>query len=335
MEQPAIETYNLSIGYSSKQNETLLNSNLELSLYPGEVTALLGINGAGKSTLLRTIAGFLPPLKGEIRIMGRNRISIPVKELSRSIGIVLTDKSTIGTLKVFDLVSLGRHPYTDFFGRLRTKDYQIIKEAMQRTGIEHKAESYVGELSDGERQKAMIAKALAQECPIILLDEPTAFLDVTSRIELMLLLRELATSENKSILLSTHDIELALTLSDQLWLLKKYEGVKCGTPEDLVLDNTIASYFAKESICFDILTGRLNYVPEGRLDVFIESEGARAFWLANAVKRCGLKPVESPSDTAIRIKWTAEDTLITLQFPNGKKQTISTVGELTRMIKHF
>ena len=331
---PAIETKNLAIGYNAKHRKmNCLNRQLNLKLYSGEVTSLLGSNGAGKSTLLRTIAGFQPAIEGDIVIKGRNRATIGQKELSQLIGVVLTEKSVAGTLKVSELVALGRHPYTGFFGRLRSHDHKIIRQAMQRTGIEHKADSYIAEISDGERQKVMIAKVLAQECPIILLDEPTAFLDITSRIELMILLRELAVAEKKSILLSTHDIELALTLSDQLWLLKKHDGIACGAPEDMVLDNTIGDYFGKENIGFDTLTGRLAYAANGEKKAYIESDGAKAYWLANAVKKLGYTLSETSDKFTLNIKWTSSDDYITVQFPDGKEGKAASVGELSQIVK--
>ena len=324
-----IETLRLAIGYK----DNLLNSGLDLHLYPGEVTSLLGVNGVGKSTLLRTLAGFQPPLDGKIHIAGRDHTTIKSKELARLVGVALTGKTMAGTLTVFDLVALGRHPYTGFFGRLQPHDRSIIEQAMQRTGIAHKAGSSVAELSDGERQKAVIAKALAQECPIILLDEPTAFLDVTSRIELMLLLRELAMNEEKSILLSTHDIELALTLSDRAWLLKKNEGITCGAPEDLVLNGSISAYFAKEDIRFDEANGRLSYIVKGNRSAYIECAGAQRYWLANAVKRCGYMVADTPGSASLHIVWKSLDTPIVLQSAGGEKQTFSTIEEMVETIK--
>ena len=331
MEQPAIETLSLSIGYKKKS----LNNNLQLKLYAGEVTSLLGNNGAGKSTLLRTLAGFLPPICGEILIQGKKRQMLSAKTLSRSIGVVLTGKTVDSSMSVFDLVSLGRYPYTDFFGRLKKEDLHIVKKAMEQTGIAHKANCSLNELSDGERQKTMIAKVLAQECPIILLDEPTAFLDVTSRIELMLLLRKLAIYEHKSILLSTHDIELALSLSDQIWLLRKRNGLDSGAPEDLVMNNTISSYFNRENIHFDILTGKLNYISDSDKRVYIESDGIKAFWLKNALKRMGFQQIDEITSSSLYVKWKENDTLITLQFPSKERRTISSIGELARVIKNF
>ena len=333
---PAIETTNLAIGYDgTRGKKNCLNGGLNLLLKHGEVTSLLGSNGAGKSTLLRTLAGFQPELGGSIAIEGRDRAAISQKELSRLTGVVLTERSMAGTLRVRELVTLGRHPYTGFFGMLKNRDHEIADHAMQQAGIAHKADSYIAEISDGERQKAMIAKVLAQECPIILLDEPTAFLDVTSRIELMILLRELAETGNKSILLSTHDIELALTLSDQLWLLKKHEGIICGVPEDLVLNNSIGTYFGKENISFDTHTGRLAYKTNGEKHASIESSNDKAYWLANAVKKLGYSLSDTPGGNTLVIKWIDSGSAITLRFPNGKEASATSIGQMVEMVKVF
>ena len=217
---PVIEAENLSIGYrdGSKARQELYDS-LTFSLYRGELTCLLGTNGAGKSTLLRTLGASQPALSGTLFLEGRSLYDYSATEISRRIGLVLTDRSLAGGLRVRELVALGRYPYTGFFGRLNRSDEKIVEYSLDRVGIKHKASDYFSELSDGERQKVMIAKALAQECPVVLLDEPTAFLDVPSRIEIISLLRELATAEKKTILFSTHDMEQALLLSDRLWLL--------------------------------------------------------------------------------------------------------------------
>ena len=201
MQEPVIEASRLSIGYLLKGGKRkVIHDDLNLRLQPGEVTCLLGLNGAGKSTLLRTLCGFQPPLSGEIRLMGKPLSSYSQSNFSLTVGVVLTEKTNAGGITVYELVSLGRHPYTGFFGQLKKTDREIIEQSLTAAGIAHKAQNYVSELSDGERQKAMIAKALAQQCPIILLDEPTAFLDVTSRIETMVLLHKLAVEQHKAIL---------------------------------------------------------------------------------------------------------------------------------------
>jgi iron complex transport system ATP-binding protein len=231
--QAVITATDLCIGYRTHKGEKKVHEHLSFGLYPGELTSLLGANGAGKSTLLRTLSASQPSLAGDLQLLGKPLQQYSEKERSRTIGVVLTDKTQAGGLTVYELVALGRQPHTGFFGRLHPKDHLIIKEALDAVGIAHKAESYTAELSDGERQKVMIAKALVQECPLIILDEPTAFLDVVSRIEIMTLLHQLAVEQNKAILLSTHDIEQALVLSDKLWLLSKETGLQCGVTEDL------------------------------------------------------------------------------------------------------
>ncbi len=256
MKDNNINIQNLSIGYFLKHGkQKLVKNNISQKLYKGEVTCLLGANGSGKSTLLRTLAGFQFPLGGEILYNDKPIDNYSDSERSLLIGLVLTDKIFAGGISVFDLVSLGRHPHTGFFGSLKKYDKKIIFDSMEKVGISHKADAYVSELSDGERQKAMIAKALAQECPIILLDEPTAFLDINSRIEMMHLLKELASKEQKSILLSTHDIETAIRLADRFWLMDKNLPFTSGTPEDLITNDILSQYFDK--IQFDKQTGSL------------------------------------------------------------------------------
>jgi len=249
---------NLSIGYFLKQGkQKLIKDNINQELYKGEVTCLLGANGSGKSTLLRTLAGFQPPLGGAVLYNNKSIKNYSDAERSLLIGLVLTDKIYAGGISVFDLVSLGRHPHTGFFGFLKKHDNLIVCDSMEKVGIARKANAYVSELSDGERQKAMIAKALAQECPIILLDEPTAFLDIGSRIEVMYLLKELAKKEQKSILLSTHDIETAIHLGDRFWLIDENLPFTSGIPEDLIVNDIFSCFFDKKHIRFNRQSGIL------------------------------------------------------------------------------
>jgi iron complex transport system ATP-binding protein len=173
------------------------------------------------------------------------------KELSKLVGIVYTDRTLAGALTVEELVSLGRQPYTGFFGRLDDDDHRVVADAIESVGMSHKTHDYVATLSDGERQKAMIARALAQETPIIILDEPTAFLDVASRIETMQLLRQLAQSQQKAILLSTHDVGLSLPLTDRLWLVTADSTVVEGTTEQLIGDGKLNNLFPNRNVAFD------------------------------------------------------------------------------------
>ena len=301
-----IEGKDLSIGYRTGQQEKIVHRQLNFELHAGERTCLLGANGAGKSTLLRTLSASQPALDGELRILDKPVKAYSEKERSRTIGVVLTDKTFAGGLSVYELVALGRQPHTGFFGRLTKEDKRIVQEAMKNVGIDHKAQSYTAELSDGERQKVMIAKALVQECPLILLDEPTAFLDVVSRIEIMHLLHRLATEQHKAILLSTHDIEQALVLADKLWLLTKGEGLQCGVTEDLILSHRMDSLFPHKDIRFDYEHGVYYPTVEGFQEISITCEDPTLLhWLMNALNRHGFQcsyiynKVESPHISAL------------------------------------
>lgn len=281
-----IKGTDLAIGYRGR-HVTVVREHLDFSLHAGELTCLLGANGVGKSTLLRTLSAAQSPLSGCLELMGRPLSGYSVRERSRLIGVVLTDKTQTGGLTVYELVALGRQPHTGFFGRLDRHDRDMIDYAMQAVGMAHKAKSYVAQLSDGERQKVMIAKALVQECPLILLDEPTAFLDIVSRMEIMTLLRRLAVEEHKAVLLSTHDVEQALTLSDRLWLLAGTYGIECGCTEDLILANRIDALFERQSrISFDLAHGGFVQKAGDRKYIYIDvPDGMLRRWTQNALNR--------------------------------------------------
>lgn len=321
-----VQTRNLSIGYALKGGQkSCVHDALNLNLYAGEVTCLLGLNGAGKSTLLRTLCGFQPPLDGEIDLLGKSLASYTQGEFARNVGVVLTEKTNVGGITVYELVSLGRHPYTGFFGQLKQRDKEIIEESMESVGIAHKARNYVSELSDGERQKAMIAKALAQQCPIILLDEPTAFLDVTSRIETMVLLHKLAVEQKKAILLSTHDLDLAIQLADCLWLQEKGRPMACGAPEDLILSGEFAQFFSKRGIAFDPKTGKLNTEAPSR-PIGVKGDSLLTYWVGNALARNGFKPSDFNEQT-INVRCESADDLW-MHFPSGEDKRVCSVAEM-------
>lgn len=284
---PVIAARQLAIGYShGKNGSTVVHRDLSFDLWAGELTCLLGPNGAGKSTLLRTLSAFQLPLEGELWLEERPLRDYSEREKSRKIGVVLTDKTQAGGLTVYELVSLGRQPHTGFWGRLNREDHKLIEEALTAVGISHKAANYVAELSDGERQKVMIAKALVQECPLILLDEPTAFLDVVSRIEIMTLLHTIAREQHKTILLSTHDIDQALIQADRLWLLAPGKGLQCGVTEDMVFNGGLDQLFDRDKIRFDRINGGYSPVVDGRRRVIVKAEDPTLWhWSVNALNR--------------------------------------------------
>ncbi len=246
----AIVLAGLTVGYRRRRGAKVVATRLDASIPGGELTCLLGRNGVGKSTLLRTLSAFQPPLGGEVMLLGRPLADYSVGELSRTVGVVLTERTALSNLTVREIVGFGRNPYLGFWGRLSRADREIVDQAVAMVGIEALADRMIQTLSDGERQKVMIAKALAQQTPVILLDEPTAFLDFPSKVETMHLLRRLVGETGKTIFLSTHDLELALQMADRLCLMRENE-LRVGTLDGLSVDGTMQSFFADRGITFD------------------------------------------------------------------------------------
>ena len=242
----------------------------------------------GKSTLLRTLSAFQPKLGGNIFIEGKEIGDYTDKQLSRVISVVLTEKCDIRNMSVVELIGLGRSPYTGFWGTLSKEDKTVVDKSIALVGIPHLAHRMVHTLSDGERQKVMIAKALAQETPVIYLDEPTAFLDVVSRIEIMTLLHRLAVEQKKAILLSTHDIEQALVLADKLWLLSKENGLQCGVTEDMILSHRMDGLFSRNDIRFDYAHGVYYPKVDSNRCIIVEAnDEVLLHWTTNALNRHG------------------------------------------------
>lgn len=283
-----VRVHNLSTGYRTKGHTTVVACRINASLQAGELTCLLGPNGAGKSTLLRTLSAFQLPLDGEILLLGKQLTEYTEQQLATRIGVVLTERCDINNMTTEELVGMGRSPYTGFWGGLTMNDRNKVEEAIEWVRIGHLKGRMVQTLSDGERQKVMIAKALAQETPVILLDEPTAFLDYPSKVEIMQLLHDLARTKQKTVFLSTHDLELALQLADRLWLMDKERGVVTGTPEDLSLDGNLEQFFTRESIVFNRLEGLFRIDAPIRWRVQLSGEGEYLLMAQKALRRNGI-----------------------------------------------
>lgn len=326
-----IETKNLTIGYKLGRGETkVIHSNLNLSLTEGDVTTLLGVNGSGKSTLIRTLCGFIPPLSGEIIIMGRNIKEYSKEKLSAILSVVLTERVNDGGLTVYEIVSLGRYPYTGFFGRLTQHDKEVIEQSLQDIGIWEMKDMFISELSDGERQKVMIAKSLAQESKIIILDEPTSFLDVRSRMEIISLLRRLARHKNMTFLLSLHDLELSLQYSDSLWIMTKKTEMICGQTEELILSGDINKAVDNNAtLQFNIESGgfRSTSVSEKKICY----QGEDLLWVKNALTRIGY--TFDDNETAIKVIVKDYNDIILEQ--NHQIRKLTSIKELIKAIKGF
>ena len=293
---------NLTVGYRKGGDVSPVISGMSLELNEGRLVALIGANGAGKSTLLRTIVGSQPALEGFVTVAGKPVDEISRKELSLLLAIVNTERTHTGGLTVRELVALGRQPYTGFLGILGRNDKEIVEAAMKDAGIFHKAECFTAELSDGERQKAMIAKALAQQTPIIVLDEPTAFLDVASRMETMMLLHRLAHEQNKAILLSSHDLSQSIMLADEMWVVAHDKSVLSGNTEDLVLSGAMDKVFSSSLIDFDLLHGDYCIEIETKQCVNLNCEDEiLTKWITNALKRNGYGIEASSQDIVITV----------------------------------
>lgn len=324
-----LQADHLSIGYPLKPEAKTLASDLKITLKAGEFVCLLGPNGSGKSTLIRTLSGMQTALAGHIRLNGQALAEIAPRERAKAISVVLTETLPTGTMDAYSLVSLGRHPYSGWFGGLNAHDKQQIDWALEAVDAEALADRQVTELSDGERQKISIARALAQEAKVMLLDEPTAFVDLPRRVELMSLLRKLAHKEKIALLLSTHDLDLALRFADRLWVLTETGALIQGYPEALVLDGQLASTFTTENIQWDEALGSFRAHTEPCLNVYIQGNSTRATWTRRALERLGygMTDVEAKATCSIEVSGTKVSPLweVTLQ---GTTSTFSNITEL-------
>lgn len=283
-----LETRRLSIGYKrSKHQVRVIADDINVTLRAGQFVCLLGPNGTGKSTLIRTLAGIQAPIDGTIFIAGDALHTLSARELAKRMSLVLTQRVAVGMMPVMSFVALGRHPYTNWIGRLRREDKEAMHRAVADVGIEDLVHRPVCELSDGERQKVKIARALTQEPRVMILDEATAFLDLPRRVELMNLLQHLAHESGRAILLSTHDLDLALRTADRLWLLPPGGPLRDGIPEDLVLDDAFSTTFSDGGIAFDKGSGAFVVAGRKRGAVALYGDGVPSMWTFRALERAG------------------------------------------------
>ncbi len=319
-----IKVVDLSTGYHNKKGTTVITGDINASLYDRELTCLLGPNGAGKSTLLKTLTTFLEPVKGEVFIEKKPLKEYSDAELAKVIGVVLTEKLNINNMSVDELVGMGRSPYTGFWGYMSEYDRKVVAESINLVGIGSLKGRMVQTLSDGERQKVMIAKTLAQETPIIFLDEPTAFLDYPSKVEIMQLLQKLAREQSKTVFLSTHDLELALQIADKVWLMDKEHGVVIGTPEDLALNGDMSRYFHRKGMTFDVESGVFKICHKLEKSVCLRGEGAEYNMVKKALARYGIA-TSSDAITPVIIEASAGRYAV-----NGLK--VDSIGELIDVV---
>ena len=250
-----LKTSSISIGYQDKKSIKTIASDIDIELQKGKLIALIGVNGIGKSTLLKTITKIQKPLKGTIELCGKNLQNYSNSDLAREMSVVLTEKLPPSNLTVFELVALGRQPYTNWIGTLTRLDIAQINIAINQTQISHLVDKKHHEISDGQLQKVLIARALAQDTSLIILDEPTTHLDLLHKYTLLQLLKKLAVENEKCILFSTHDIDLAIQLCDEI-IVMSTEKTTQGTPQDLIKNDVFNSIFEDQNIIFDKEKGK-------------------------------------------------------------------------------
>lgn len=329
-----LTTNELTIGYPVRHGESnRILSDLNLEVHAGQVVCILGPNGSGKSTLLRTAAGIQPSLEGSVQVLGQEVNTHHHNKLARLLSVVLTERIDVLNLSVYQLVSMGRYPHNDWLGRLRAEDKIIIERSLEQVHLSDFMHREVNELSDGEQQRVMIAKALAQDTPLIILDEPTAHLDLPNRVEIMGLLRDLSTNTGKAIILSSHDLDLALQSADWIWLIPKGGPIIQGMPEDLVLNGSFEATFDTSKVHFDPSSGsfQIDYQPEKT--IYYEGNSITGFWTKRAMAREGYRMVEDSN---------AENRLIMSEnYPrwtymeNGKSTVFKNIFQLMRYINRF
>lgn len=328
--QLVISARELVIGYASKgRKERKIAGPLTLEISAGKLIFLLGANGSGKSTLIKTLAGILPALSGEV-FMGTDLVSkLKPSAIATRLSLVLTDKVKTGNMKVFSLVALGRYPYTGWLGTLNALDHQKINAAIESVHLENFLERNMDELSDGEHQKVMLARALAQDTALIILDEPTAHLDLQNRVELIRLLHKLSRESGKSILLSTHELDLALQTADEIWLMDGNGNLVSGTPEDLILNGKFEQAVDKNGDLFDKNTGLFTVRQHEGPFVKLSGEGLAAFWTGRALHRLGFQTGPEPGPEIEIEVYTSEHRLCwTLKSQAHTRQCFS-LKELT------
>ncbi len=323
-----IELHGVSIGYRSRGELREVAQDINATLRSGELTAVLGANGVGKSTLIRTITGAQRALGGDINILGKPLRGYLAEDLARLISVVLTEKLELKNTTLFDLVGMGRAPYTGFWGSLEKSDIKIVEESLEMVNIWALRNRMVDTLSDGERQKAMIAKALAQQTPMIILDEPTAFLDFPSKVETMHLLHRLAKELGKTIMMSTHDLDLALQIADRVWIMNNGGELHVGVPEDLALNGTLSHFFQRKGVVFDREYGLFRIDYSTSRQATLQGEGYGYAMVRKALLRCGISVIDTPSQLTIRV----DDKCFEVHIQGEESVRVSTIEELLNRI---
>lgn len=333
----------LSVGYREGKQSRVIAGPLNLEAAPGSLVCLLGVNGAGKSTLMRTIAGLQAPLVGRVTVDGQDLHRLRPADRARRLGVVLTERPSAGMLDVYSLVSLGRHPYSGWSGRLSAEDHRIIAESLRAVEAEQFVGRLVMELSDGERQRVMMARALAQQTAILLLDELTAFLDLSHRIEMMALMKQLAQERGKTIISSTHDLDLALRSADRVWLIAPRDGGQPanavdGIPEEVVLSGAFAKAFESSNVHFDLSSANFRLRAQPHQEVTLTCDelcrtDAEFEWTRRLLERLGYATCTRPNGAACSVHVSRKEAGLSWQVRFGEvERHVGDLRELSQVL---
>lgn len=327
MSLPVLHTENLSIGYSGKKADKIILSGIKLKLLPGQLICLLGPNGVGKSTLLRTLAGVQPPIDGDVLIGEKNITRMSPLELAQKISLVLTDRSFSGNLNVLDLIALGRYPHTGWSGNLQDQDHEKINHAIEQTQVGYLLEQKLHQISDGQLQKAMIARALAQDGEIMILDEPTAHLDLSNKIEILLLLKKLSQLTGKGIIIATHELDLAVKIADQIWLAQCNEPLVSGMPEELALAGVFQNIYNGRDFQIDQHSGQVQLKLDNQKKIQLYGDKSALYWTSNALQRNGFQVSQEDIDLKLEVK-RGNNNLEWKLFQNQNLQIFTSLSDL-------
>lgn len=318
-----LQTNDLAIGFrNDKQRTHVLQEKIDLSLNAGDFICLIGPNGCGKSTLIRTLSGIDRPIKGEVSVGQQNVHALSDAERSKWLGIVLTDKASVENITVEEIVALGQYHNSGWFGNLGPAEQEKVNKAIDQVGLAGFEDHHYHILSDGEKQRAFIAKVLCSEAPLLMLDEPTAHLDIPTRVEIMMLLRELSRELGRAVLISTHELDLAMQLADEIWLMNPGHTLFKGTPEELLLSGSLDKTFGKALLHFNPHSGSFCVETTSTGKLLLLGSGELTEYTRQALQRLGFQIADQENAELIvevdttKKRWTVRSGQETWKFPN-------------------